>query len=45
MIRIYRDDEYALKLEFDLTGAAELKEMFKKSLDEGKAVLQISNSF
>ncbi|AZB42173.1 hypothetical protein CEF21_07665 [Bacillus sp. FJAT-42376] len=45
MIRIYRDDEYALKLEFDFTGATELKEMFKKSLHEGRAFIQISNSF
>ncbi|WP_349407785.1 hypothetical protein [Pseudalkalibacillus sp. SCS-8] len=45
VIRIYRDDEYALKLEFDFTGATELKEMFMKSLEEGKAGIQISNSF
>ncbi|WP_345243608.1 hypothetical protein [Pontibacillus salipaludis] len=45
MIRIYRDDKYAFKLEFDFTGAKELNEMFKKSLEEGKAVIQISNSF
>ncbi|MTH55353.1 hypothetical protein GKZ89_18320 [Bacillus mangrovi] len=45
MIRIYRDDEDALKLEFNFTGAVKLKEMFEKSLDKGKAGIQISNSY
>lgn len=45
MIRMYRDDEYALHLEFELSGAKELKEMFEKSFKEGTGVLRISDSF
>lgn len=41
MIRFFRDDEYALKLEFNLVGIKELVNKFQVALNDGEAILNI----
>lgn len=46
MIRLFRDDEYALMLEFDLTGSKQLVELFNSAFQIGEGCIQLgSDSF
>lgn len=41
MILLYRDDEYALKLEFDLKGASQLKKNLQIALELGEIIINL----